>query len=97
MQFLYSLVLGASGLAAIALSKTLGNLLYQHTQRPLMEEIFAGSWEIPNGPIGRFFKTIGKWYARSLVPANMVGCIFAGVVLLLLAYVISFGPIQLGS
>ena len=97
MQFLYSLILAACGLASIAWCKTLGTLVYQHNQRQWVEDIFVGSLEIPDGPIGRFFKTIGKWYARSLVPANMVGCIFAGVVLLLLAYVISFGPIQLGS
>ncbi len=73
MQFFYSLILAASGLAAMAWSKTLGNLVYQHTQRPLMEDIFTGSWEIPNGPIGRVFKTIGKWFVRSLVPANILG------------------------
>ena len=95
MQFLYSLILAASGLAAIAWCKTLGNLMYQHTQRQWVEGTFVGSWEISNSPIGGVFKTIGKWCARSLVPANMVGCIFAGVVLLLLAYVISFGPIQI--
>jgi len=97
MQFFYSLLLAGSGLAAIAWSKTLGNLVYQHTQRPLTEDIFTGSWEIPNGPIGRVFKTIGKWYVRLLVPANIVGFIFVGIVLLLAAYGISFGPIQLGS
>jgi len=94
MQFLYSLILAAGGLAAMAWCKTLGNLVYQHTQRQWVESIFVGSWEIPSGPIGRFFKSIAKWFVRSLVPANIVGCIFAGVVLLLLAYVISFGPIR---
>jgi hypothetical protein len=94
MQFLYSLILAAGGLASIAWCKTLGNLVYQHTQRPLMEDIFTGSWEIPNGPIGRFFKMIGKRYVRLLIPANIVGLIFVGLVLLLAAYGISFGPIQ---
>ena len=97
MQFFYSIILAASGLAAITWSKTLGNLVYRHTQRPLMEDIFTGSWEIPNGPIGRILKTIGKWYVRSLVPANIVGFILVGIVLLLMAYVNSFGPIQLGN
>ena len=95
MQFFYSLILAASGLAAIVWSKTLGNFAYQYTQRPIVQNIFSGSWEIPNGPIGRFFKMIGKWCARFLVPANVVGFIFAGIVLLLMAYVISFGPLQL--
>ena len=94
MQYFFSLILAASGLAAMVWSKTLGNLVYQHTQRPLMEDIFTGSLEIPNGPIGCVLKTIGKWFVHSLVPANILGCIFAGVVLLLLAYVVSFGPIQ---
>ena len=94
MQFLYSLILAAGGLASIAWCKTLGNLLYQHTQRQWVEGIFVGSWEIPNGPIGRFFKTIGKWYVRLLLPANIVGFIFVGIILLLAAYGISFGPIQ---
>jgi len=71
--------------------------MYQRTQRQWVQGIFVGSWEIPNGLIGRFFKTIGKWYVRSLVPANIVGFIFVGIVLLLMAYIISFGPIQLGS
>jgi hypothetical protein len=61
-----------------------------------MEDIFTGSLEIPKGPIGRVLKTIGKWFIRSLVPANIVGFIFVGIVLLLMAYIISFGPIQLG-
>jgi hypothetical protein len=94
MQFFYSLILAASGLAAIAWSKTLGNLMYQHTQRQWVEGTFVGSWEISNGRIGRFFKTMGKWYVRLLVPANIVGFVFAGIVLLLMAYVVSFGPIE---
>ena len=94
MQFLYSLILAASGLASIAWCKTLGNLMYQHTQRQWMDGTFVGSWEIPNGPIGCFFKKIWEWYARLLVPANIVGFIFIGIVLLLAAYGISFGPIQ---
>jgi len=94
MQFLYSLIPAACGLGAIAWCRTLGNLVYQHTQRPLMEDIFTGSWEIPNGPIGRVIKTIGKWYVQLLIPANIVGFIFVGLVLLLAAYGISFGPIQ---
>ena len=94
MQFLYSLILAAAGLASIVWCKTLGNLMYQHTQRQWMDGTFVGSWEIPNGPIGRFFKTIWEWYARLLVPANIVGFIFIGIVFLLAAYVISFGPIQ---
>jgi hypothetical protein len=97
MQFFYSLILAGCGLAAIAWSKTLGNLMYQHTQRPLMEDIFTGSWEIPSGLIGRVFKTVGIWFVRSLVPANILGFIFVGIVLLLMAYIISFGPIQLGN
>ena len=84
----------AGGLASIACCKTLGNLMYQRTQRQWVEGIFVGSWEIPNGPIGRFFKTIGKWYVLLLVPANIVGFIFVGIALLLAAYGISFGPIQ---
>jgi len=60
--------------------KTLGILMYQHTQRRWVEGIFVGSWEISNGPIGRVFKTIGKWYVRLLVPANIVGFIFVGIV-----------------
>jgi hypothetical protein len=94
MQFLYSLILAAAGLASIAWCKTLGNLMYQRTQRQWVEDTFVGSWEIPNGPIGRALKTIGKWYARLLVPANIVGFIFIGIVLLIAAYGISFGPIQ---
>jgi hypothetical protein len=97
MQFLYSLILAAGGLASIVWCKSLGNLVYQHTQRRWVDGTFVGSWEIPNGPISRFFKTIGKWYVRSLVPANIVGFVFAGIVLLLMAYVVSFGPIQLGN
>jgi hypothetical protein len=94
MPFFYSVILAASGLAAITWCKTLGNLVYQHTQRQWVDGTFVGSWEIPNGPIGRFFKTIWKWYVRLLVPANVVGFIFVGIVLLVMAYVISFGPIQ---
>ena len=94
MQFLYSLILAAGGLASIVWCKTLGNFTYQRTQRQWVEGIFVGSWEIPNGPIGRFSKMIGKWYVRLLIPANIVGFIFVGVVLLLAAYGISFGPIQ---
>jgi len=44
--------------------------------------------------IGRVIKTIGKWYVQLLIPANIVGFIFVGLVLLLAAYGISFGPIQ---
>jgi hypothetical protein len=95
MQFFYSLILAASGLVAMTWSKTLGNLVYQHAQRRWVEGIFTGSWELPNGPIGRLFKTIGKWYVRLLIPANIVGFIFVGIVLLVMAYVISFGPIQI--
>jgi hypothetical protein len=94
MQFFYSLILAACGLGAIAWCKTLGNLVYQHTQRRWVDGTFVGSWEIPNGPISRFFETIWKGYVRLLVPANVVGFIFVGLVLLLAAYGISFGPIQ---
>jgi hypothetical protein len=71
--------------------------MYQHTQRQWVEGTLVGNWKISNGPIGRFFKTIGKCYVRLLVPANIIGFIFVGLVLLLAAYGISFGPIQLGS
>ena len=97
MQFFYSIILAASGLAAIAWSNTLGNVVYQHAKRPLMEDIFTGSWEISNGLIGRVFRAIGRWFVRSLISANIVGFIFVGIVLMLLAYAVSFGPIQLGN
>jgi hypothetical protein len=94
MQFLYSLILAAGGLASIVWCKTLGNFMYQHTQRQWVEGTFVGSWEIPNGPIGRIFKTIWKWYVRLLIPGNIAVFIFVGIVLLIAAYGISFGPIQ---
>jgi hypothetical protein len=83
MQFLYSLFLAACGIAMIVWSKTLAILMYEHTQRRLMKETFTGSWKISGGPIGRVFNSIGKWYDRSLIPANIAGLIFAGIVLIL--------------
>ena len=97
MQFLFSLFFAACGIATIFWSKTLAVLMYEHTQRPLLKGVFTGSWKISGGPIGRVFNLIGKWYDRSLIPVDIVGLIFAGIVLLLMAYAISFGPMEWGN
>jgi hypothetical protein len=96
MQFLYSLFLAVGGIAMIVWSKTLAVLMYERNQRPL-RRIFTGNWKLPDGPIGNFFTKIGTYYLRSLIPINFLGFIFAGIVLLLMAYAVSFGPIVCGN
>jgi len=84
-MIIVSILLGLGGIALTVFNKTLAPLMYQQTQLPFYK-MFSdfGLQSIDPKSFGKFF-----------VLLNRVGLVFAGLVLIFIAYVMIFGPISL--
>jgi hypothetical protein len=85
MSLILAILFGLGGIGLIYFSAQLAPLMFEKTQLPFFEM----AAEIGLG------QTISKSLNTSLVKANRLGLVFAGIVLCFMAYALLFGPINI--